>query len=151
MQIHSALRNAGIHVSAEVQEVNIARKRALNPLSLNISDSLRSLSIFSNMDNEEIEQIANASEYMMVDADTILMHENETVSHVYIVLNGELESSVTLNNGRRISGEQFSSGDSFGWSAIVIEEAGIMTVKAVTDTLVLAIKSDCFKTRHLKA
>ena len=145
MQIHSALRNADIHVSAEVQEVNFSRKRALNPLSLNISDSLRSLSIFTNLNNEEIEQIANASEYMMVDVDTVLMHEKQHVSHVYIVLNGELESSVTLENGHRIEGEQFSSGDSFGWSAVVFEEAGIMTVRAITDSLVLAINRDCLK------
>ena len=145
MQIHSALRNADIHVSADVQDVHIGRKRALNPLSLNISDSLRSLTIFSDLSNEEIEQIANASEYMMVDVDTVLMHEKQAVSYVYIVLNGELESSVTLQGGVKISGEQFTAGDSFGWSAVVFEEAGLMTVRAVTDSLVLAINKDCLK------
>ena len=145
MQIHSALRNAHIHVSADVQEINVARRRTLNPLSLNISDSLRSLKIFPDLTNEEIDQIAKTSEYVMVDIDTVLMYEKQALSHVYIVLNGELESSVTLGNGRKIAGEQYTSGDSFGWSAIVFEEAGLMTVKAVTDSLVLAINSDCLK------
>lgn len=145
MQIHEALRNADIQVSADVQEINFTRKRALNPLSLRITDSLRSLNIFSDLNNEEIEQIANASEYVMVDADTILMRENESVSHVYVVLNGEFESSVTLKDGQKIKGHHFTRGDSFGWSAVVIEELGIMTVKAVTDSLVLAINSTCLK------
>ena len=145
IQIHSALRNADIHVSADVQEMNIGRKQVLNPLSLNISDSLRSLSIFADLSNDEIEQIAGASEYVIVDIDTVLMREKQALSHVYIVLNGELESTVTLDNGSKISGEQFTTGDSFGWSAIVFEEAGLMTVKAVTDSLVLAIDSACLK------
>lgn len=145
MQIHTALRNADIHVSADVQEVNFARKRALNPLSLNISDSLRSLRIFADLSNDDIEQIAKASEYMIVDIDTVLMRERQELSHVYIVLNGELESSVTLANGDKISGEQLTAGDSFGWSAIILQEAGLMTVRAVTDSLVLAIDVACLK------
>ncbi len=151
MQIHQALNQAGIHVSADVQEINLSRKRALNPISLKISDTVRSLSIFADLDNEEIEQIANVSEYMIVEADTELMHEKQQVSKVYIVLNGELESSVTLDNGRKVIGEQFTAGDSFGWSAIVIEEVGFMTVKAISDSLVLAIGSECLKpilTKH---
>ena len=145
MRIHHALNQAGIHVSADVQEINLSRRRALSPVSLKISDTLRSQSIFSDLSNEEIEQVASLSEYMIVDADTELMHEKQQVNKVYIVLNGELESSVTLDNGRRVTGEQFTAGDSFGWSAIVIEEVGFMTVKALSDSLVLAIGSECLK------
>jgi len=145
MQIHLAFTQAGIHVSADVQEVAIARKRALDPINLNVSDALRSLSIFADLNEQEIEQIANASEYVIVEADTELMHEKQKVSKVYVVINGELESSITLDNGRKIIGEHFSAGDSFGWSAIIIEEAGFMTVKAISDSLVLAINSECLQ------
>ena len=145
LQVHLAFTQAGIHVSADVQEIDFSRKRILNPINLKISDSLRSLPIFADLDEEEIEQIANASEHVIVEADTELMHEKQPVNKVYIVINGELESSVTLDNGRRIIGEHFSAGDSFGWSGIVIEEAGFMTVKAVSDSLVLAIHSECIK------
>ena len=145
MHIHRAMAQAGIHLAASVQEIHFSKKRSLKPINLNISSSLRSLSIFAELDNDEIEQISNASEYVIVEVDTELMHEKQKVNKIYIVINGELESSVTLESGRRVVGEQFSAGDSFGWSAIVFEEVGIMTVKALSDSLVLAINRDCLK------
>ena len=144
-QIHSVLAQAGIQVSALVQEVNCAKKRALNPIGLRISDTLRSLAIFQDLDDNEIDQIAQVSEFVMVEAETELMHESEKTTRIYFVLSGDLESSVTLENGRKITGENFSAGDSFGWSAIFIEEVSFMTVMAISDSLVLAINHKCIK------
>lgn len=144
-QVHSVLTQAGIQVSSLVQEINFAKKRALAPINLRISDTLRSLEIFEDLDETEIEQIAQVSEFVMVEAETVLMHESEKSTRIYIVLNGELESSVTLENGRKITGENFSAGDSFGWSAIFIEEVAFMTVMAMSDSLVLAINDKCIK------
>jgi CRP-like cAMP-binding protein len=144
-QIHSALTRADIQVSAPVQEINFAKKRALNPISMRISDTLRSLSIFEELDDEEIEKIAQVSEFVQVEAETKLMHEREKSTKIYIVLNGDLESSVTLEDGRKITGEHFSAGDSFGWSGIFIEEVAFMTVIAISDSLVLAINDKCIK------
>ena len=144
-QIHSTLTQVGIQVSATVQEINVAKKRTVNPISLRISDTLRSLEIFEDLDDNEIEQIAQVSEFMMVEAETVLMHESEKTTKSYIVLSGNLESSVTLENGRKITGGNFSAGDSFGWSAIFIEEVACMTVIAISDSLVLAINDKCIR------
>ncbi|OED44454.1 hypothetical protein AB833_01585 [Chromatiales bacterium (ex Bugula neritina AB1)] len=145
-QINLAFTQAGIHVSAEnVQVVEYGKKRPLEPINLKVSDTLRSLPIFAHLNDEEIEIIATGSELVTVEDETELLFENEPVEKIYVVINGELESSATLDNGQRVIGDTFTSGDSFGWSGIVFEEVGFMSVKALSDSLVLAIHSDCIK------
>lgn len=145
MEIHAALTSAGITPVGELQEVRYARAKALNPTNPRMADTLRSLEIFSALQDDEIEQIASASEYVLVEADTVLVHENTDAKHVYIVVNGSLETSIGLSDGTRALADQLNAGDSFGWAAIVADEGAIMTVRAVSDALVLIIDGDCLQ------
>lgn len=145
MQIHQALTQAGIQVSAEVQDLHLTRKKALKPVNLNINTTLRSLEIFSQLTNEEISEIAKRSELLLLESDSEIVHEHSKVDQIYVVLNGELEPSVTLENGKKLAGENFVAGNSFGWSALVFEDTPFFTVTTVTDTLVLAINAECLR------
>ena len=103
------------------------------------------MQIFSDLDDKEIEQIENSSEYILVAADTILLSENSVSKNVYVVVNGSLESSISVDNGERAQADLFSTGDSFGWAAIVTDQKAIMTVRATSDSLVLVIDGECLQ------
>ncbi|ASJ73544.1 mechanosensitive ion channel family protein [Granulosicoccus antarcticus] len=145
MDINSSLKAAGVSPIGELQEVRYSRATAMNPISPSISDTLRSIEIFSELDDTEIEQIASSSDYILVATDTNLLTENTSSSHVYVVVNGSLESSINVSNGQRALADQLSGGDSFGWTTIVTDEKSIMTVRATSDSLVLAIDAECLR------
>lgn len=143
--INRSLKAAGISPVGDLQEVRYSRATAINPTSPSIADTLRSMEIFSELEDNEIEQIASSSDYILVATDTILLNENTSSSHVYVVVNGSLESSINVGNGTRALADQFSVGDSFGWTTIVTDEKAIMTVRATSDSLVLVIDAECLR------
>jgi len=71
-----------------------------------------------------------------------MVTENCSSDKVHVVVNGSLESSIAIDNGQFAKAEQYFAGDSFGWAAIVTDEKSIMTVRATSDSMVLAIDSD---------
>ncbi len=145
MDINRSLKAAGISTIGELQEVRYSRSAPINPHSPSIADTLRSLDIFSELKEQEIEHIAKASEYILVNEDTVLLEEGANSNQVHVVVNGALESSITLKNGQQALAEQLDVGDSFGWSTIVTDEKAIMTVKATADSLVLVIDAECLR------
>jgi len=145
IEIHKALKSAGVSPAGELHEIKYLQGSTLNPTGPSISDSLRSMGIFSELGQSEIDQIAKGSEYRLVATDIVLLEENTRTRHVYVVVSGSLESSITIKNGQRALADQFGSGDSFGWATIVTGENAIMSVRATSDSLVLVIDGDCLQ------
>ena len=145
-QINRALKQAGMGVSSNVQEVRVSRKQKENTVNMDISETLRSLEVFNEFSDEQISYLAEHAEVSMVEAEAIVIRENQNLTNVFVVLNGNLESSVSLENGKMIKGESLGAGDSFGWSALFVEDVSFMTVTAKTDTLLLSIDDERIRT-----
>ena len=145
LEVHQALENAGASAVGELQEVRYARAKTVNPSNPSIVDTLQSMKIFAELNEEELEKIAETSEYILVATDTILLTEGDSSKKVHLVVNGSLESTISLSNGQRALAETFNAGDSFGWAAIVTDEKAMMTVKASSDSLVLVINGECLQ------
>lgn len=143
--VNRSLKAAGISPAGKLQEVKYSRASPINPVDPSIADTLRSMDIFSELEDKEIEHIAASSEYVLVTTDTILLEENTSSTHVHVVVNGSLESSIELNDGERAISDQLDVGDSFGWAAIVTDEKAIMTVRATSDSLLLVIEAECLR------
>ena len=103
------------------------------------------MDIFAELDEAEIEEIESHSEFKMVAVDTVLVTENSNSGKVHVVVNGSLESSISVAKGQIAQADVYSAGDSFGWAAIVTDENSIMTVRATSDSLVLVIDGDCLQ------
>ena len=145
IEINRALKKAGISPVGEVQEVRFARANAVNPVAPSVVDTLRSMDIFAELDEDEIEEIESHSEFKMVAADTVLVTENTNAGKVHVVVNGSLESSIAVAGGQYAHADQYFAGDSFGWAALVTDENSIMTVRATSDSMVLTIDTDCLQ------
>jgi CRP-like cAMP-binding protein len=150
MDINRSLKAAGVSPVGELQEVRYSRASTINPISPKIADTLRSMEMFSELEDDEIEHIARTSEYILAATDTVLLEENASCSNVYVVVNGSLESSISVGKGQRALSDQLSAGDSFGWATIVTDEKAIMTVTATSDSLVLVINAVCLQPILLK-
>jgi len=137
-QTNRALKQAKMEVSSEVQEVRLSRKHKENTVGMDISETLRSLEVFNEFSDEQIAYIAELAEISMVEADTVVIEENQNLKKVFVVLNGNLDSSV----GPGIRSESFGAGDSFGWSALFMDDVSFMTVTAKTDSLLLSIDDE---------
>ena len=145
LSINESLKAVGVSPIGQLQEVRYARASLNNPMNPSIVDTLRSMDVFSDLEDAELEHIASASEYILVAENTVLLEENTHSTQLHVVVNGSLESSIEVNDGQRILAEQLSVGDSFGWATIVTGQKAIMTVKATADSLVLVIEAECLK------
>jgi len=145
LEIHRALKNAGITPMGEVQEVRYARAKAVNPVRPSVTGTLRSMEIFSELDVNEIEEIESHSEFILVADDTVVVNENSCNGKVHVVVNGSLEASIAVADGHYAQADLYSAGDSFGWAAIVTDEKSIMTVRATSDSMLLVIDGDCLQ------
>jgi len=145
LEINRALKNAGVSPVGDLQEVRYSKAPVINPNNPSIADTLRSMDMFSELENDEIDVMAASSEYVIVAKDTVLLEEKAASTNVYVVVNGSLESSIKLDKGQQVPAEQFSAGDSFGWATIVTDEKSIMTVTASSDSLVLVIDGTCLQ------
>ena len=144
-EIHNALSNAGVTPVGEVQEVRYAKASAVDATSPSIADTLRSMEIFTELDENEINQIAGSSEYILIPTDTVLLTEGTVSNKVHVVVNGSLESSISVDDGQPAVFEQLCTGESIGWTTIVTDQKAIMTVRATSDSLVLAINADALR------
>lgn len=145
IDINRSLKDAGVSPMGELQEVRYSRAPAMNLTNPSIANTLRSMEIFSELEDNEIDQIAGHSEYILVATSTVLLRENTSSKNIYLVVNGTLDSSINLDNGQCALAEQLSAGDSFGWATIVTDEQAIMTVRATSDSLVLVIDAECIR------
>lgn len=145
IDINRSLKEAGVSPVGELQEVRYSRAPAINPINPSIADTLRSMEMFSELEDYEIDQVASSSEYILVATNTVLLQENTSSKNVYVVVNGTLDSSITLDNGQTALAYQLSAGDSFGWTTIVTDEQAIMTVRATSDSLVLVIDAESLR------
>lgn len=144
-EIHAALRDANVRPAAPFQEVKFERARPIAPVAPNISQTLRSLQLFSGLSDATIEQIAAGSYYSLIETDSEVMREGDEVHRVQILVSGSLKGVVALPSGRVVETVVVSPGESVGWAALVCGEKAFMTVTAVVDSLVVEIDGECLK------
>lgn len=144
-EIHAALRDADVRPAAPFQEVKFERAWPVTPVAPNISQTLRSFELFSNLNDATIDQIASGSHYSFIEADSELMREGADVDSVQILVSGSLRGGLTLASGHMVETVTLSPGESIGWAALVCGEEAFMTVTAVVDSLVVEIDGESIK------
>ncbi len=104
------------------------------------ADTLRSIELFSELDDEEIESISLITDPMKVTEGEILARIGQYAETFYIVLSGNF--MISFKDGKALTVHQ--DGDFMGWSTIVTPFKYRGTVVALTDGEVLTISGDEF-------
>jgi CRP/FNR family transcriptional regulator, cyclic AMP receptor protein len=83
------------------------------------SDFLKSVPIFSGLDSETIRQIALLGSRKFFKKDSIVLHENETGSALFVIISGKVKVSRGSEDGREIILTMLNESDFFGEMAIL--------------------------------
>ena len=144
-EVHYALNRAGVQAAPEVQEIH-ARKAEIPkvepPTTLL---ALKGLDIASSLTEEELEKIASMSQHFIFDTGTILLHEGAVANAFEVIINGIVESSITLPNGSRKSIERLSPGQYFGITSMITNDPSTLQFTALTDVSLIRIDTKCLR------
>ncbi len=103
-------------------------------------DTLRSLDLFSELGDTELETVAALFHPLWVKEGEILIRRGETASAFFIVMEGNF--MISFKEGRAITLHR--KGDVIGWSAVVTPFRYTGTAVALTDGRVLTMAGDEF-------
>jgi len=92
---------------------------------------IRRFPFFSGFSMDQIVVLAKAAEEIEVQRDHYFHHEGEELTHVYIILEGEVSIVTNLpQKNKEITLSTLGTGDLFGWSALVPPYASTAGAKA---------------------
>lgn len=109
----------------------------MNTSSLNLTERttiLRQTALFSDLAEDDLNQLMPFFTYTVLQADDVLIEENTVGNSMYIVLKGKLEVSSTRAGGVI---NTIGVGEFVGELALLTEQPRIATVTAATDTHLL--------------
>ena len=144
-EVHYALTRAGIQTAPEIHEVH-ARKAAVPkaepPTTLL---ALKGLDVASSLTEDELEKLASMSQHFVFDAGTVLLREGAIADAFDVLINGIVESSITLSRGSRKVVERLSPGQYFGITSMITTHPSILEFTALTDVTVIRIDTGCLR------
>ena len=107
--------------------------------------ALKGLDIASSLTEEELEKIASMSQHFILDTGPILLHESAIANAFAVIINGIVESSITLPNGSRKSIERLSPGQYFGITSMITNDPSTLQFTALTDVSLIRIDTKCLR------
>lgn len=81
-------------------------------------EKLKGFSVFKQLNERELEQIALIAEEESVKKDTRIFEEKALAVNLYLVLEGKVELRISGNSIKKIVIDSAGPGDIFGWSAV---------------------------------
>lgn len=107
-------------------------------------DLLKSMDIFAQLAEDDLQKIAGLLREKRVTKDTILFRQGDAGDALYVVLSGRIKYSATDSAGQENILGVFSEGNYFGEMAVLTGEPRPATARAVTDTRMLMLRKDDF-------
>ena len=107
-------------------------------------DLLKSMDIFAQLADDDLQKIAGLLRERRVAKDTILFRQGDAGDALYVVLSGRIRYSATDSAGQENILGVFSEGNYFGEMALLAGEPRPATAQAVTDTRMLMLRKDDF-------
>ena len=101
--------------------------------------ALRSLAVFKDMTEVEIDQIAESSTPIPHKSGDVILEEGEMDDHLYIVTAGEL---IARRGGRLM--EVIGYGECFGEMGFINQDKSIASIEAISDATVYRISREIF-------
>lgn len=100
---------------------------------------------FPGINQLEIDELLNRSQVRNYVKGTVLTHEGEVESKFYILLDGRVSVTKTINNIEQRHLKELEAGDFFGEMALIHNAPRVATVTALEPVTVLEIERDDFE------
>jgi len=144
-EVHYALNRAGIQIAPEVYEIHTRKAQIPRVEPPTVLLALKGLDIASSLTEEELEKIASMSQHFIFDAGTVLIGEGTIADAFDIIVNGIVESSITLPEGTRKVVDRLSPGQYFGITSMITSAPSFLEFTALTDVTVIRVNIDCVR------
>lgn len=144
-EIHYVLQRAGVTPSAEIHEWH-GRKVSIpvaEPPTIQLA--LRSLELFYNLDDEEIDEIAQASQQVRYDAGSTILLGSDCRDALDIVASGIVDSKIELPNKDLMKIGEFTAGEYFGLISMFTDQSADFNYSSQTDVTLIRIDLECIQ------
>ena len=103
-------------------------------------DFLKSIPIFSELDNERLKQISQLGTRKFYKKDSVILHEDETGSALFVIVTGKVKISRESEDGKEVILTILNESDFFGEMAIIDGLNRSAGVTAIEDTELFLIQ-----------
>lgn len=110
--------------------------------TIRVRDVLSRLSIFADVDREEIARIASGADELIAQRGTYLYRRGEAASGLYILDTGQVKLSLNSDRGDERVVELVQPGTTFGESALFSGRPHILTAEALADSQLVHLPKD---------
>jgi CRP/FNR family transcriptional regulator, cyclic AMP receptor protein len=105
---------------------------------------LKNVSIFSTLNENQLEEILRIGSYRLFRKDSIIVFENEEGAGLYIIAKGKVKVSRFGNDGKEVIFAVLHSSEFFGEMALLDGDERSATVSAIEDSEIFSLKRDEF-------
>ena len=105
---------------------------------------LKELELFSELNEQELEDVGSLAQIRKIDTDTTIFHEGDTADAIFVVVNGRVKVVTTSSDGKEFILTVLGPGQVFGEMALLEAAARSASVVTITEVELLVIKRDDF-------
>jgi CRP-like cAMP-binding protein len=125
--------------STRVEELETAHRRFSMTVSVKM---LRGLSLFTNLNESQLEKVAGICRKITVYPDQILFKERELGNTIFLSLEGDIEVLFTAGSDSMARMEWIGAGETMGTIALIPPHQYVSTARGMTEGTLLAIDVD---------
>lgn len=144
-EVHYVLQRAGVTPAAEIHEWRGRKAKIPIAEPPTIQLALRSLELFYSLEEEEIEQVAMASQQLHYDAGSTVLLGGDCRDALDIVASGIVDSQIELPNGDLVKTGEFTAGQYFGLLSMFTDQPTLFNYTAQTDVTLIRVDLDCIQ------
>ena len=111
---------------------------------MNLNDLLKEVKIFSNLNNEELDEISKVAIKKNYKKDEIILRETEFGNALYLIGKGQVKVSIYSDEGDETILSFLQEGDFFGEMALFLDSFRCANVVAIKDTEVYLFQREDF-------
>ncbi|HEX2961066.1 MAG: Crp/Fnr family transcriptional regulator [Ignavibacteria bacterium] len=109
-----------------------------------LSEFLLNVPIFTDLEHEALEMIANVGKHKFYEKDSIILMEEEAGSALFVIISGKVKVSRTSNDGREVILTILGESDFFGEMAILDGLKRSASVIAIEDSELFIVQRNDF-------
>lgn len=107
-------------------------------------DAFRKIPLFANIENQDLERIAEASVVRSFPKNSIVITEGDSSSSLYVILGGEVKVYVSDEDGKANTISRYSAGDYFGELSLIDQEPRSASVQTISKCKIAILSRNYF-------
>jgi len=101
---------------------------------------LKELELFSELNDQELEEVAALAQVRKIDTDTTVFHEGDSSDAIFVVVNGRVKIVTTSSDGKEFILTVLGAGQVFGEMGLLETAPRSASVISITEVELLVIK-----------